>query len=206
MSPGSQQDMSKRFDDSTGKGPRYLWDFVASVLVECPNCAACALVECPQRLKGTPRLSCASCALSRRGWPPPSEAEMRLCSRKRCPKCNDWLGKAPIRFRTRTRTVETVCPCGAVSSQPWPRGSMVVGAAVDPYFKLPLWLRGEVRGRPLWAYNREHLAVLEAYVRADLRRRAPNWNASLASRLPRWLKTSEMRQPVLRAIARLERR
>jgi hypothetical protein len=83
---------------------------------------------------------------------------------------------------------------------------MVIGATVDPYFRLPLWLRADVRGHTLWAYNREHLAVLEAYVRAELRARTPNWNASLVSRLPRWLKAAEARQSVLRAIARLGRR
>jgi hypothetical protein len=195
-----------RFNDTMGARPRYLWDFIGNVLVECPNCRRCAVVECSRGLRGTPRLTCPACALSRRGWPPPSEAEMRRCARRRCPRCNAWLGKAPLRFRKRQRTVEVRCPCGAVCSTKFPGGSMTLGDFVDPYFGLPLWLRADVQGRTLWAYNREHLSFLDAYVRAGVRQRAPNRNASLASRLPRWLKASGVRQPVLRAIARVARR
>jgi hypothetical protein len=83
---------------------------------------------------------------------------------------------------------------------------MKLGEAVDPYFRLPLWLRADVRGETLWAYNREHLCFLDAYIRATLRQRAPNHNASLVSRLPRWMKTSALRQDVLKAIARASQR
>ena len=195
-----------RFDDTTGTRPHYLWDFVANVLVECPRCQSCAVIDCPQGLRGTPRLACSKCALTRRGWPAPSELEMRRAAHRRCPDCNDWLGRAPVRFRSRQRTVEIRCSCGAVCSTKWTRASMLLGQPVDPYFRLPLWFRADIQGRTLWAYNREHLSFLEAYVRADVRRRAANWNASLASRLPRWLKASGARRSVLSAIARMARR
>jgi hypothetical protein len=83
---------------------------------------------------------------------------------------------------------------------------MHIGGAIDPYFGLPLWLCTDVRGQQLWAYNRDHLAFLEAYLRAAVRQRAPNWNASLASRLPQWMKSASMRQDVLKAITRTAHR
>jgi hypothetical protein len=198
--------MVRYFDDSAGPRPHYLWDFMGRILVECPNCGSCAVVDCARGLKGTPRLTCAACALTRRGWPLPSEQELRRCVPRRCPTCNAWLGKARLRFRRHKRTVEAHCPCGAVCSASGPRVAIVLGESVDPYFRLPLWLRAEVKGNTLWAYNREHLSILEAYVRADVRRRAPNWNASLVSRLPRWLKAASMRQVLLRTIDRVAHR
>lgn|SRR6185369_1364642 len=197
---------AKRFDETTQARPHYLWNFVDRVLVECPKCNACAVVSCDNNPHGTPRLSCSACGTSRRGWPAPPEATLRAYAHRRCSRCNDWLGKAPVRFRARGRMVEVRCECGALSSNKLPRGSMVLGATVDPYFRFPLWLRADVRGQTLWAYNRDHLALLEAYVRAELRARTPNWNASLVSRLPRWLKAAEARASVLRALARLARR
>jgi len=190
---------------SEARWPAYLLDFVEQVLVECPRCGGCALVECKRSLRGTPRLSCPDCGLAKRGWPPPSNSEVRRCARRRCAYCNDWLSKAAIRLLARKRIVEILCPCGAVSLVPWPSASMRIGDSTDPYFGLPLWLRTEVRGERLWAYNRDHLAFLDAYVRAAHRQRSPNRNASLASRLPRWMKASAVRHQVLNAIGRLAR-
>jgi hypothetical protein len=196
-----------RMTDSGPEGwPVYLNDFVNCVLVECPRCGACATIRCPKGICGTPALSCAECAFTKKGWPPPTAVEMRGRARRRCPRCNDWLGKAPVRYRTRKRVVEIACVCGAVIGESWPRARMVLGGSTDPYYGLPLWLRAGVRGEELWAYNREHLAFVEAYVRAKIRRRAPKWNASLASRLPRWLKNAAGREDVLRALTRIARR
>ena len=198
--------MALRFDDATGVRPHYLWDFVARALVECPRCQSCAVVECEAGLRGAPTLVCSACGLSRRGWPSPTDAEISLLKPKRCSRCNDWLGKAPVRFLKQKRVIEVACPCGAVSATRCVPTSMVLGGAFDPYFRLPLWLQAEVQGHVLWAYNRDHLSFLEAFVRADTRARAPNWNSSLVSRLPRWLKVAAARQPVLRAIAKIARR
>jgi hypothetical protein len=111
-----------------------------------------------------------------------------------------------VRFLTRKRSVEVLCSCGAVNLASWPAASMKVGHPQDPYFRLPLWLSADVGGETLWAYNRDHLAFLDAYLRAALRQRAPNHNGSLASRLPRWMKAASARQNVLKALARVARR
>lgn len=81
--------------------------------------------------------------------------------------------------------------------------------ARDWYFGLPLWLQTPCCGHTLWAYNADHRAYLEAYVRATLRtappHAQPSRNRTLASRLPLWMKRKENREDVLRGLARLER-
>ncbi|MFG1943163.1 hypothetical protein [Nonomuraea sp. NPDC048826] len=85
-------------------------------------------------------------------------------------------------------------------------GSVVVGAPVDPFFRRPLWLRARCRGHVLWAYDAQHLDLLEAYVAAKLRERggvAPGAPASLVERLPTWLKSAKNRAEISRTIRRL---
>jgi hypothetical protein len=74
----------------------------------------------------------------------------------------------------------------------------------DPYFGIPLWLSVDCRGRVLWAYNAEHLDLLEAYVSARLRERGQFLGSmSLVERLPAWIKDGKHRADVLHGIGRL---
>jgi hypothetical protein len=79
---------------------------------------------------------------------------------------------------------------------------VLIGAPVDPFFHLPLWLRAPCCGHTLWAYNYRHLAFLRSHVEAQLRERAgqPKRNASLGSRLPGWMTTAKNRTKVLKCI------
>jgi hypothetical protein len=79
------------------------------------------------------------------------------------------------------------------------------GGPVDPFFGLPLWLQaGCCGGRTLWAFNRRHLDLLEAYVGAKLRERcASPGSSSMLARLPAWVKSAKHRDEVLRTISRL---
>ena len=89
-------------------------------------------------------------------------------------------------------------------------GQLTVGAAVDWYFHLPLWLKAPCCGETLWAYNVRHLDFLEDYVAAKLRehQRGPHgWrNQALANRLPRWMKQAGNREEMLRCITALRGR
>lgn len=185
--------------------PVYLGDFAGDVLVECPSCNGCAVVRCKAGARSTPRLACSNCGLDKRGWPPPSSIELKCFARRTCARCGESLGRAPTRFVARRRTIEALCPCGAASFEHWAPG-IRLGGPVDPYFNLPLWFRADVRGECLWAYNRDHLAFLDTFLRARIRQRSPNANASLASRLPGWMKTATLRPLVLRAISRLTKK
>lgn len=74
----------------------------------------------------------------------------------------------------------------------------------DPYFGLPFWLSVDCRGRLLWAYNAEHLDLLEAYVSARLRERGQDMGSqTLVERLPAWIKDGKHRVDVLDGIRRL---
>ncbi len=90
------------------------------------------------------------------------------------------------------------------------QGQVTVGAAVDWYFHLRLWLRAPCCGRTLWAYNTKHLDFLEAYVAARLREHARGehgWsNQSLRNRLPGWIKAAGNRAEILKCIAGLRER
>jgi hypothetical protein len=77
---------------------------------------------------------------------------------------------------------------------------------VEPWFGRPVWLRAKVRGRVLWAYNLEHLDLLEGYLAAGLRIRGTTGDCqeqTMLARLPVWMKSAKNRDDVLRTIRRL---
>jgi hypothetical protein len=78
---------------------------------------------------------------------------------------------------------------------------------MDPHFWWPLWLRASCcGGRTLWAWNVEHLDVLEGYIGAQLRERgtAERWGqTSMLEKLPTWMKTAKNRDELLKVIGRL---
>jgi hypothetical protein len=138
----------------------------------------------------------------------------------RCPRCariahvEACPGPEPQGGRGMFAPRRLVCrSCG--HSRTWQGRSIVLSAvsgsrgasAVDPYFRLPLWLQGETRQGGLWAYNLEHLDLIRRFVAADLRERAPWYDtgqkATLVARLPPWMKHAKNRADVLRAIDRI---
>lgn len=80
--------------------------------------------------------------------------------------------------------------------------------AVDPFFGFALWYCITANEGLLWAYNLEHLSVIEAYVGDSLRERngIPFQNDSIASRLPQWVSSAKNRTYVLRLIANAKKR
>lgn len=131
----------------------------------------------------------------------------------RCPRC---AGRASI--LSDPQSVDwlhrrLVCP-GCAHMDAWeaprstthPNGRLVpeFSGPHDPYFGLPLWLSIDCRGQVLWAYNVEHLDLLEAYVSGRLRERGQYLGSmSLVERLPAWIKEGKHRADVLRGIGRL---
>jgi hypothetical protein len=139
-----------------------------------------------------------------------------------CPRCS---GRALVRDRgydaEPPRIVLTCGGCGlsryyeaalrgtiyAHSVHYYGDGQRGIGAAVDWYFHLPLWLQTACCGETLWAYNLRHLDFLEDFVRATHRHAPPTehgWsNRSLRSRLPRWMQEAGNREAVLAGIEKL---
>jgi hypothetical protein len=126
-----------------------------------------------------------------------------------CPRCEDRALVVAQRdervsmLRWSRRFVCTACASTA-SWSPGGRGS-VWGVPVDPFFRLPLWLRADFRGgRVVWAFNDAHLTLLEDFVSSGLRERgADQHRLTLVARLPAWWKSAKNREDLLRVIARL---
>ncbi|TDQ76602.1 hypothetical protein [Sphingobacterium yanglingense] len=85
---------------------------------------------------------------------------------------------------------------------------LYLNGPVDPFFGFALWYCITANEGLLWAYNLEHLSVIEAYVRDALRERngIPYQNDSIASRLPKWVSSAQNREYVLRLIANAKNR
>lgn len=85
----------------------------------------------------------------------------------------------------------------------WNGSQITSGTNRDWYFGFRLWLEIECCGELLWAYNLEHLQMIEEYVGAKLRERTNKGRNSFFSKLPQWIKSAKNRDEVLRAIRRL---
>jgi hypothetical protein len=118
------------------------------------------------------------------------------------PKCKDMFDARRL-----------VCAsCGVVVEKKF--RMMVIGGVPpkDAYFGLPLWLAAPCCGRILWAYNIEHLNLIERYISADLRQRSQPLPRSLypmkslVSKLPAWMASAKNRAAVLKAIAKLRQK
>ena len=127
-----------------------------------------------------------------------------------CPNCK---AKAIVRsniFDNRHQETKIVCTkCSfnkALTKQSRKNTSYQIGAAVDPYFALDLWLKKELADGLLWAYNYEHLGFIEKHIAADLRFRSLDniSNKSIASRLPKWMSSKKNRAKILKEIAKLK--
>lgn len=140
-----------------------------------------------------------------------------------CPKCSQRAHVLNRGAKAQPQISLTCVDCGhsqswkchrpgviySASLEHYEAGTVCIGAAVDWYFHLPLWLQIPCCGETLWAYNAEHLQFLESYVGATLRGRARDqetgWsNQSLASRLPSWMKQAQHRALILRCLAKLK--
>lgn len=82
------------------------------------------------------------------------------------------------------------------------------GLMCDNIFGLPLWLQREFRSDLLWAFNYEHLSLLEQYVRAKLRERGVDnkgsKNSLMFSRLPTFITSAKNREEILKLIGELQ--
>lgn len=90
-----------------------------------------------------------------------------------------------------------------VHREHWTGSQIATGSNRDWYFGFKLWLETECCGDLLWAYNLEHLRLMEEYVAAKLRERTKKGRNSFFSRLPQWIKSAKNRDEVLKAIRRL---
>jgi hypothetical protein len=133
-----------------------------------------------------------------------------------CPKCAKMarvlVDEAALELMSKKKTEQfrnkMFAPrrlvCGnCAHSNHWTGTEISVGSGVDWYFRAPLWLQISCCGETLWAYNRDHLELLEQFVGAKLRERTNKGRNSFLSKLPQWIKSAKNREEILRAIARM---
>jgi hypothetical protein len=86
-----------------------------------------------------------------------------------------------------------------------PSAASYWGGPFDPFFGRPLWLQASCcGGKTLWAFNREHLDLIDDYVRARLRERGHDRaHMSMLEKLPTWIKSAKNRDEIARTIQRL---
>lgn len=84
----------------------------------------------------------------------------------------------------------------------------LLGGEVDPFFHHELWYMAPCLEGNVWAYNLEHLEVIEAFITSTNRSRngLPYKNNSIASRLPKWMSAAKNRGQVLKCIRELKER
>lgn len=113
-----------------------------------------------------------------------------------CKKCAEGIRKSDGKFGY----ILQCKYCGVLSNP-------IVGTWGNGTFMgLNVWLRTNCCGHLLWAYNKEHLDLMDNYIHSSLRERIPNINQSLASRLPHWIKSGKNRAELSKGIAKLRNR
>ena len=154
------------------------YEFTDHIDVTCPKCKAQALV-----LGGQPDKAITD-----------YETEVRFS----CTPCGFSLKYANIpKF-----TVYTNSKGQALKSR-----VLIQNAPCDPFFGFDVWYQVETKHGLLWAYNLEHLTVIESYI-ADIHRTLNGLlykNNSIGSRLPQWIKNAKNRIYLLKIIAALKK-
>ncbi|MGA9211118.1 hypothetical protein [Kaistella sp.] len=153
-------------------------DFISTISVACPKCNLQALV-----LGGDPHKAISE-----------YEDEVRFS----CTSCGYALKYA----NTPKFTIYTNSRGKDVTSR-----VLIKNSPFDPYFGFNVWYQIETTYGLLWAYNLDHLAVIENYIADSQRSRngLENKNNSIGSRLPQWVKDSKNRAYLLKIIQRLKK-
>lgn len=83
---------------------------------------------------------------------------------------------------------------------------LTMNSPCDPFFELDVWYRLETAHGLLWAYNLDHLEVIEEYIADRMRSRngLPYKNNSIASRLPQWVKEAKNRDYLIKQIKKFK--
>lgn len=152
-------------------------DFISKIDVFCPKCAAKAVV-----IGGKPYVNIRE-----------YESEVRFS----CYVCGYAL-----------RYTDLAKPTIFTNSKGIPVKSNILyhNAPFDPYFTFPVYYEIETKFGDIWAYNLEHLQVIETYIGDKIRSRngIPSQNNSIASRLPQWVKSAKNREYLLKTIQRFK--
>ncbi|SFI61202.1 hypothetical protein SAMN05421638_0259 [Kaistella treverensis] len=82
------------------------------------------------------------------------------------------------------------------------RGDLQIAA--HEYFGAKLWFAAPFKSEEFFAFNREHLDYLEAYISATLREHTERSHFTLLEKLPRFYHEAKNREALLKLIAKLK--
>ena len=152
-------------------------DFIETVDVVCPKCHSKALV-----LGGKP-------------YQPISHYAFNV--RFSCFNCG---------FLLKFAKTEVISPLNNSTEQGIKYNVIFLNSPIDPFFGFDVWYQSETKYGILWAYNVDHLEVIESYIAEKLRSRngLPIRNNSIGSRLPQWVKDAKNRDYLVKIIAKLK--
>ena len=201
--------MKKRCDDL----PYHAFSPSEGIAVVCPGCGGAGTVRL-DRERGKAVFRCGSCFLQKEtGAGGDSFAQVT----GRCIATGRRFRVFVPREKVRGPKKRVRCPCcgetvvGEVSP-PDRRPVLVLGEVRrgrDPYFHYPLYFRGDFRGKPVWALDREHLRYLIDYLSADLRavpagQLERSGMRSQSDRLPAFMKSAKNREGMVKLLTKLQ--
>ncbi|WP_272037104.1 hypothetical protein [Paenibacillus sp. JJ-100] len=197
----------KRFEDE----PAFKYSYYAvlkrgeRVDVRCPTCGGHAYIEYRNREL---RWKCSECYAQA-----VKEEEYEYKAKGYCSVCERWFNVEVTNEKMKSHSlVHITCPhCGAgnqakLHKQAVGRGYYLdIRRGRDPIFDLELYFLDYIRGKQIWAVNREHLNYLIAYVSADLRVKYGGSMIKTASHsIPAYIKEAKNREAVTRILSKMQ--
>lgn len=186
-----------------------IWSYLNQIFVHCPKCEKRALVTKDRRgYWGETKLHCPNCHYRQEGRKITYDLELKFF----CPNCAERVEKLIEDVTVKKEEIKVKCPNCDLTQGYKPRyieKSWVFdprGEAADPFYKLPLWLRGQIKKETFWAYNYEHLKYLKGYISAKLRTRSGYDYTSMVEKLPQWIKSKKNRDDLIKLIEKLEKK
>lgn len=197
----------KRFEDE----PAFKYSYYAvlhrgeRIDVRCPTCGGHAYIECRNRELQWKCSECYAHAVK--------EEDYEYTGKGYCAVCERWFNVVVTDEKmTPHSLVHITCPhCGAGNQVKLHKREVSRGYyqdirhGRDPIFDLELYFLDYIRGKQIWAVNREHLNYLIAYVSADLRVKYGGVMIKTASHsIPAYIKEAKNRQAVTRILTKMQ--
>ncbi|MDR6722015.1 DNA-directed RNA polymerase subunit M/transcription elongation factor TFIIS [Paenibacillus amylolyticus] len=197
----------KRFEDEGAYKYNfyYLLHRGKQIEVNCKECGGHAVIS-----KSDDRLvwACSNCYAQ--GAEEPS---YRYDAKGSCVLCERWFNvQVTDEKRTPHQSAHVECPhCGKGNQALLYRRETHRGyypeirEGRESIFGMELYFLDQVRGKHVWAVNREHLNYLIAYISADLRVKPANSPMKTASHaIPAYMKNAKNREQVVRTLTKLQ--
>lgn len=141
------------------------------------------------------------------------ETEYQYNAKNNCIRCERWFNIEVTDEKKITHKASHIeCPhCGTVNDVELHKKLAYRGyypdirEGRDPVFDMELYFLDYIRGKVLWAVNREHLNYLISYISADLRVKPGNVPLKTASHsIPAYIKNAKNRELVVRTLTKLQ--